>query len=391
MNQYAKASILATGFSMFSMFFGAGNVVFPLVLGQTSGGFVVYAALGLIFTGIVLPFVGLLSMMLFQADYRAYFFRLGKWPGFFVIFLVMALLGPFAGIPRTITLTQSTMMLEGVNMPAWLFNGLFCLLFLGLAYQRNKIVDVLGYILTPLLLFLLSFLTVAGLIAVTDYPIAVPDIDPIMVIWHGATTGYNTMDLLAALFFSTVIIASLQSRFTNPDEKGRQKSILNHATKASLLGGVLLGLVYVSFCFLAAKHSVALQGYNADELIAHLSYQILGEQAAWVVNGVVSLACLTTAIALASVFAEVMCKEFTGDSRYYHAFLIGTTLIAYGMSFIGFMGLIKLIYPLLVICYPAVIVLALCNIGYKLWGWTIIKTPVFATVGASMLFYFLWG
>jgi LIVCS family branched-chain amino acid:cation transporter len=148
MKHLSKASIWATGFSMFSMFFGAGNVVFPLVLGQTSAHYVPYASIGLIITGVVLPLIGLLSMMLYRGEYREYFLRLGKWPGLFLIFLIMALLGPFAAIPRTVTLSQSTMVLSGVDIPAWLFNGLFCLAFLVLAYQRNRIVDVLGYWLT---------------------------------------------------------------------------------------------------------------------------------------------------------------------------------------------------------------------------------------------------
>lgn len=386
-SNFAKASILATGFSMFSMFFGAGNVVFPLVLGQTSGEYVNYAALGLILTGIILPFVGLLSMMLFQADYRSYFMRLGKGPGFFLIFLMMALLGPFGGIPRTITLSQSTMVLSGLDISPWLFNGLFCILFLFLAYQRNKIVDILGYLLTPILLLLLGIIIVAGLMQPTELAVNAMDTNPLQMFWHGAMTGYNTMDLLAALFFSTVIIAALQSRFTNPDEKTRQKNILRHAGMASLLGGVLLGLVYVGFCLLAAKYSLSLQDLDADELIAYLSYQILGDKAGWVVNGVVSLACLTTAIALASVFAEVMCEIFTDNPKYYHLFLVGTTIVAYIMSFVGFSGIIAILAPLLIICYPAVIVLAICNLGHKLWGWTVIKTPVFATAAASLVAY----
>jgi LIVCS family branched-chain amino acid:cation transporter len=382
-----KASILATGFSMFSMFFGAGNVVFPLVLGQTSGEYVSYAALGLIITGIILPFVGLLSMMLFRGDYRTYFGRLGKWPGLFVIFLIMALLGPFAGIPRTITLSQSTMVLSGVDIPVWLFNGLFCAIFLALAYQRNRIVDILGYFLTPVLIVLLGIIIVAGLMQPTEVSTVVANSSALEMVVRGAGEGYNTMDLLAALFFSTVIIAALQSRFTESDEKIRQHRILHHAGFASLIGGILLGLVYVGFCLLSAKYSLALDGLEADELIAYLSFEILGAKGGWIVNGVVSLACLTTAIALASVFSEVMCVEFTGSTRYYHAFLIGTAITAYAMSFIGFTGIIGLIYPLLVVCYPAIIVLAFLNMAHKLWGWTVIKTPVFLTAAASVAAY----
>ncbi|MFI4955174.1 MAG: branched-chain amino acid transport system II carrier protein [Gammaproteobacteria bacterium] len=389
MTQLSKASILATGFSMFSMFFGAGNVVFPLVLGQTSAQYVSYASIGLIFTGVVLPLLGLLSMMLFRGDYRAYFLRLGKWPGLFVIFLIMALLGPFAGIPRTVTLSQSTMVLSGIDIPAWLFNGIFCALFLVLAYQRSRIVDILGYLLTPILLVLLGVIVIAGLIQPTEMPTAGFESTPLAMILRGASEGYNTLDLLAALFFSTVIIAALQSRFKDSDDAIRQKHILYHAGYASLIGGILLGLVYVGFCLLAAKYSTVLQNLDSDQLIAYLSFEILGNKAGWIVNGVVSLACLTTAIALASVFAEVMCEELTGKKRYYHAFLFGTAVVAYGMSFIGFTGIITLIYPLLVICYPAIIVLAFLNMANKLWGWTIIKTPVFLTAGAALAAY-IW-
>lgn len=390
MKSLTKTSILATGFSMFSMFFGAGNVVFPLVLGQTTAHYVTYAAIGLIFTGVVLPLIGLLSMMLYKGDYREYFLRLGKWPGLFVIFLIMALLGPFAGIPRTVTLSQSTMVLSGVDIPAWIFNGLFCLIVLGLAYQRNRIVDILGYLLTPILILLLSLIVITGLIQ----PIATPQAEfastPWEMIMRGASEGYNTMDLLAALFFSTVIIASLQARFTDNNEAVRQRHILYHAGYASVIGGVLLGVVYVGFCLLAAKYSAILPNLDSDELIAYLSFEILGDKAGWVVNGVVSLACLTTAIALASVFAEVMCEEFTGSKRHYRLFLLGTAIIAYAMSFIGFTGIIMLIYPLLVICYPAIIVLAFLNMANKLWGWTIVKLPVFLTVVGSLIAY-VWN
>jgi len=389
MSALKKASILATGFSMFSMFFGAGNVVFPLVLGQTAGENVSYASLGLMLTGIVLPFIGLLSMMLYRGDYKSYFLRLGKGPGLFLIFLIMAILGPFAGMPRTITLSQSTMVLSGVDISAWVFNGIFCLLILAMAYKRNAIVDILGYLLTPLLIILLAVITIAGLMQTSSIPAVPSGMTPLDTFFRGALEGYNTLDLLAALFFSTVIIAALQSRFAHEDVATQQKHIFHHAAWASVIGAVLLGLVYIGFCLLAAKYSGALTELDADELIAYLSYEILGNNAGWVVNGVVSLACLTTAVALASVFAEVICIEFTGKERYYPAFLIGTVIVAYAMSFIGFGSIVQLIAPLLLIAYPSIIVLAVLNIGHKLWGWTVIKTPVFATAAISAVVFFM--
>lgn len=389
MSSLKKASILATGFSMFSMFFGAGNVVFPLVLGQTAGSHVVFASIGLMITAILLPFIGLFSMMLYQGDYKSYFLRLGKGPGLFLIFLIMAILGPFAGMPRTITLSHSTLVLSGVDISAWLFDGIFCVLIFVMAYKRTAIVDILGYFLTPLLVILLALITIAGIFMTPEVPPVLENMSTSQTFLAGILEGYNTLDLLAALFFSTVIIAALQERFKDESAVTQKQHIFHHAGWASVIGAVLLGVVYLGFCLLAAKYSGVLVNLDSDELIAYLSYQILGNYGGWAVNGVVSLACLTTAIALASVFAETMCKEITRNDDHYPLFLFGTVLAAYGMSFIGFTSIVALIAPLLLIAYPAVIVLAIMNIGHKLWGWKIVKTPFYVTIAISLVLFFM--
>ena len=81
------------------------------------------------------------------------------------------------------------------------------------------------------------------------------------------------MDLLAAFFFAPVIIQLTQLKTAQlPDAQSRLYFVL----KASAIGAALLGVIYIGFCLLAAKHAADLQGVPAAELLAVISLNILG-------------------------------------------------------------------------------------------------------------------
>jgi len=95
----SRTTVWATGFAMFSMFFGAGNVVFPLELGLGAQSQNIWAIAGLLITAVGVPFIGLISMTLFNGNYHHFFERIGKVPGFIVAALIMGLIGPFGALP----------------------------------------------------------------------------------------------------------------------------------------------------------------------------------------------------------------------------------------------------------------------------------------------------
>src|ERR1700722_17804496 len=97
--------IIIAGLALFSMFFGAGDLIWPLILGGDAGDKNFYAMCGLLITGVTLPLLGLIAMMLFRGDYRAFFGQTGKIPGWILIFVIQAILGPFGSLPRLITLS----------------------------------------------------------------------------------------------------------------------------------------------------------------------------------------------------------------------------------------------------------------------------------------------
>lgn len=381
----ARLSFVLTGMAIFAMFFGAGNVVFPLTIGQATGADVNYAVFGLLLTGIILPLTGLVSMILFNGDYYAFFNRLGKLPGLFCILLIMALIGPFAGMPRTITLAYSTLSQTAYESPFWVFNVVFCSIIAILAYRRDAVLVILGKILTPLLLTFLAAVIIIGFVLPANTTVD-PTQGPVELFTYGFITGYNTMDMLAALFFSTVVLAGLHAKLSDDQNPVEHHILLSHLLKAVVISGLLLFIVYGGFCLVAARHADTLSGVAPDLLLGSLSIEMLGDKAGFLANGVVTIACLTTAVTLASVFAEFLSHFFFNDpDKAYKPFVIVTVLMAFAVSFFGFVKIVEFIFPIIALCYPFLIVLALVNIAYKLFGFKMVKTPVVATLLITVL------
>ena len=140
---------VSNGLAMFSMFFGAGNVIFPLIIGQSIGGNLIYALLGLIVTAVLIPFSGLMAITLFEGDYFKFFRRIGKVPGYMVILLILCLIGPFGGIPRCIALTFSTMKLYFPHFKLFWFSLASCGVIFLCSWKRRRIISLLGLFFMP--------------------------------------------------------------------------------------------------------------------------------------------------------------------------------------------------------------------------------------------------
>lgn len=387
--KHAKPSTntLATGLAMFSMFFGAGNVVFPLGLGQYAQEHNLYAILGLLITAVGVPFLGLIAITLFNGDYKKFFERIGVIPGFVLMTFILGLIGPFGAIPRCIVLSYATLkpyLPDALSLP-W-FSFLSCVVIFLFTFKRNNIVDILGYVLTPILLLSLAVIIIKGILFS-------PALEPsghskLSVFLYGIIEGYQTMDLLAAFFFSSVVIACLK-KDTDPSVPANYKNIIFLSLKASVIGASLLSLVYIGFSFVAAFYSSALKGAPQGELPGLIATHVLGPYTAIAAHIAVILACLTTVIALSAVFAEFLHEDICRDQISYGWSLFVTLVITFFVSTLNFTGIAYFLQPILQVCYPALIVLCIVNILYKLCHFTWIKLPVFLTFFASLAIYLL--
>lgn len=384
MKRILKSQSLAIGLALFSMFFGAGNIIFPLAVGLQSGDKNIYAMMGLLLTAAVMPIAGVIAMILFDGNYHKFFGRLGKIPGFLLALIIISLLGPLGSTPRCIALSYTTLKSSFPHLSPILFSAAACSLIFLCTVKKQKILTLLGWILTPLLLGSLVTIIILGLIST-------PNISQVQqtytnTFFYGLKEGYNTMDLLAAFFFSSTIVSILKTRFQEKEEKNRHTNI---ALRASLIGALLLGIIYIGFSYLAVFHGTHLTHSAKDELLAAITFKIAGPHAAILVCIAIASACFTTAIALISAFADFIQKEMCKEKIRYEVVLFLSLLITFFVSTFEFTGISTFLDPTLQICYPGLIVLTLLNIFHQTNNFKPIKIPVFTTFAVSAGLYFL--
>jgi len=388
MKRIFKSQTIAAGLAIFSMFFGAGNVVFPLQIGRLAGDKNIFAIIGLLVTAVGVPFLGLFATILFNGDYKKFFYRIGKIPGLFAMLSCMALIGPFAALPRCISLSYSTLKIFMPGTSLFVFSLIACIVLFALAVRKSRIVDILGKVLSPVLLISLAIIIIKGFISSPAAPAL--GASSVGLLKKGFVEGYNTMDMLATFFFSGVVISSLmvghQRVGQNKSVDGvPSKKLIATVVKAGILGVSLLGIVCVGFSYVASFFANELIGIPSDSLISAISIKVLGPYGGVIANVSVALACLTTAITLAIVFAEFIQSELFGNYVKYPFVLLVTLVIAFAVSNLGFSGIMAMIKPVLAIWYPGLLVLSVVNILYKLIKFKPVKIPVFATVAIAII------
>lgn len=349
--------VTRTGFALFAMFFGSGNLVFPLTVGQQSEGHYLLAALGIILTGVVMPFVGIFGMALYEGNLSNFFSCLGKRGIFLFSFLALALMGPFGVLARCLTVAHGALLLllPGASLP--LSSALMCLGIYCMTVNTNKIVSRLGSVLTPFLLVSIALIAFFGLTQGT-FPQETPS-QGFSAFQNGFFTGYQIMDLLAAFFFSQFMITQLNLSAT---ENGRPFS-LRFFYQSACVGAGILAAVYLALVLLGSIYSPLLQNAAPQEMLGIIAMASLGNIAAPCVALAVLFACLTTAIVLASLFADFLRVEVTKGKINNHFALAITLGISFLVSTFDFAGIAKFLSPILETIYPALITLTLVNIG----------------------------
>ncbi len=375
--------LISVGLAMFSMFFGAGNVVFPLLVGQQADGAVLWAFIGLLITAVGVPFCGLLGVTLFDGEYRNFFSRMGGVTGFCVVVVLMGLVGPLGALPRCVALSYAT----AKHMIPTLHLELYCagaiLVVYYLTVQKSRVIEIIGNWLSPILIISLAVIIVKGLL---DAPSVENQVPPTQIeaFSMGLSSGYQTMDLIGAFFFCTVVVNSLR-RISVKGGHVDRILLTKNTMIASLIGAGLLGLVYLGMSFVAARHTALLSDVSADVILGTIAHHILGPYAGFVTSTAVILACLTTAIALAAVFADFLHNDVSMKKISYKGCLTVTCAISFFFATLEFSGIFRMLAPIVEVLYPSLIVLTLLNIANKLWGVRVVKTPVFIIFILSLI------
>lgn len=383
-------SILTAGLALFSMFFGAGDLIWPLIIGSDAGNMNFWTVTGFLITAVSLPLLGLCSLMLFLGDYREFFKRIGRWPGFAVLLIVQLILGPLGSIPRLFTLAYATVKpYFYYEISLLLFSVLASTVVYFFCIRKQRIIDVLGVVLTPILLLSIAAIVYVGFQNPPSAPIV--DSTPWAAFSHGLGKGYNTLDMIASFIFAPFVLSYFIDSADNVDSAESKKVIIRKMFYASCIAAFLLSAMYFALSYLASFYAPVMgQGVPKEELLSHLSLHLLGPYGGLVASVAVLMACLTTAIPLTHIFGEFLRQDIIGEDRMPRSAALLLTLgVSASLANLGFMGIASMLEPVLLMLCPALIVLCVVNSLEKLYQINLNRGPVYVTFGLSTLKLFV--
>lgn len=362
----SRNKMLLVSFMLFSLFFGAGNLIFPPFLGQNAGSHTLPAMLGFLATAVVLPVLGVVVVARFDG-----LDRLGQQVGkrFAIVFtlLIYLSIGPGLGIPRAASvpfeMAVAPYLPEGTNITVWMlvYSLAFFLVALWLCMTPGKLVNRIGHFLTPSLLVLLVFLFVCflfrGEVNVAPSQTAY-DVAPSL---KGFSEGYQTMDTIAALNFGLVIATTLGS-FGMTEKRARMR----HTVLAGIFAGTILALVYamLSYMGMCSSGVYAIQENGAWTLRC-IVYQLFGAPGAVLLAAIFTLACLTTCVGLINSISQYFSTLFGKLS--YRQWVLVMTGFSFLVCNLGLNAILSISIPILNAIYPVAIVLILLGLTHSLW------------------------
>ena len=343
-------NVIVIGFALFSMFFGAGNVVFPPYLGLEAGpqwltGFATYFV-----ADIGLALLGMFALLRVGSS-EAVLNRVGRVPAEILMCAIILCIGPMVAIPRTSASTYEMAIAPNISgVSPVVFSVIFFAVILALCIKESAVVDIVGKILTPLLLVGLFAIIIKGVVTPLGDIAALPQINNVAV--TGIKAGYQTMDALAALPFGIIVLQSAVDKGYSDN-----KSKLRVVGGSALLAGVLLLAVYMGLAYLGATVSAQYTGsIGRAALIMAIVEALMGKTGVVIFGAVVGLACVTTAIALTSSAAAYFSELCRGKVSY-KAFVAAICVFSAVVSNLGLDRIVAVAAPVLDVVYPPALVL----------------------------------
>lgn len=361
-----KRNLILISFMLFSLFFGAGNLIFPPLLGQQSGSCAFLAMLGFLITAVVLPVLGVIVVGKF-GGLTELAGKVGIKFAFIFTLLIYLSIGPGLGIPRAgsvpFEMAIAPYLSENANTTLWmlLYTLVFFLLVLWLCLNPGKLVKRIGTILTPSLLILIVVMFVTFVFKMEKSVSDPNQLYEVLPFLQGFVEGYQTMDTIAALNFGLVITLTLNS-FGLKEEK----SVTKYTILAGVFAGTILTIVYIMLSFMGSSTSgIYPNDPNGAVILRRIMYDLFGDFGAIFLAAIFTLACLTTCIGLTNSISAFFEKIFKKVSYKKWVYII--VIISFLICNLGLNMILSISIPILNAIYPVAIVLIILGLFHKFY------------------------
>lgn len=366
-NKVPLSTYAIIGTMLFGMFFGAGNLIFPIQMGQLAGTNFWLALIGFLITAIGLPFLGILAIGLSGSNgLRDLASRVH--PMFGVVF-AMALyltIGPFFAIPRTATVpfvVGFEPFIDPANAQLWLavFSFIFFAVVFYFSLNPAKIMDYIGKYLTPAFLLFLFVLIIISLVSPMGEFVAASGAYVNDAFMTGFKEGYNTMDALASLAFGIIVINAIKRLGIT-----EKKDIAAATWKSGIFAMALMMLIYGLIMYMGGSSVAAIGTYdNGGQIFAAVADHYFGSYGAILLAIIIVLACLKTSIGLITACSEFFHEVFPRIS--YKVFVVVLCAVSFAIANVGLSNIITFAVPVLMFLYPLAIILILLGLASPLF------------------------
>lgn len=375
---------------LFGMLFGAGNLIFPVSLGQRAASAMIPATAGFCITGVGLPLLAIAAMGLSGSDgLLEMSSRVGKGFGIFFTCALYLSIGPLFAIPRTATVPYQVGIAPfvpegGGGIALFLFSLCFFGAALYFSLRPTGILTWVGKILNPLFLLFLGILLGMVFLHPMTHSLEAP-VSPYLEhsFFAGILEGYNTMDVMGALAFGNILINTIKSLGIREEKRISYSTVLSGCFSCFLMGFIYFALSYGG----AMSRNLFGVDENGGDALHHIAAWYFGRGGAVLLGVIISFSCLKTAIGLITSCSMAFGQLFPRIS--YSKFVLAFTFFSLVISNAGLSKIIAFSIPGLRFLYPVGIVLIfLC-----LFGGCFQYTPlVFKTaMGFTLVFALLEG
>lgn len=363
------SAIVAISLMLFSMFFGAGNLIFPPVVAALAGSHFPQAITGFLLGAVILPVVSIIAVALSGRDARSLGSRGGT---IFAVGFPVAIylaIGAMYAIPRTGAVSFSTAISPVFGWESTfasiVFNVLFFGLSMALALNPSNLINNLGKVLTPALLVLLALMITLAIFMLSGAEMTPMEPYTESPLVFGLLDGYMTMDSLAALAFGTLVISSLRheavsyaiSNGMNENEAQQLKiptgTVIKMTTASALIAGGLLAVIYVGLGYIGYTIEGGQNFPDGAALLSTAAQDMMGKPGQVAFGLIVLLACLTTSVGLLAA-----CSEFFNrlmPKVPYKIWLVVFTVVSFGVASLGLQTVLDIASPIIGFLYPIAI------------------------------------
>lgn len=357
--------LLALGFMTFALFLGAGNIIFPPMVGLAAGEHLWSAALGFLLTGVGLPLITVVALARVGGGLQTITTPIGRVAGLLLGVAVYLTIGPLFATPRTATVSFALGVAPFVGDSPWSL-GIYTVVYFGLVMLLSlfpgKLVDNIGKLITPVLILALvvlggaAFMLPAGELMASAPAYLSPD----LALGQGFVQGYQTMDALAALVFGIVIVNAIKDSGVESESLHTRYTII-----AALIAATGLALVYVSLIYLGATSgSLTPDATTGVKILTSYVQHTFGPWGMVLLAVVILLACLTTGVGLVSACAAYFSQLLPYS---YRSMVVAVSLLSMAIANQGLEQLITVAEPVLAIIYPVSIALVALSLLSGLW------------------------